>query len=629
MCGIAGTIGRDLPDDAIGRAMADAIRYRGRDAERTWTDGRQARLLHSRLSIIALADGDQPMRDPTGRYTIVYNGEVYNYVELREAYRKAGATFRTASDTEVVLQGYVLKGAAVCQDLIGMFALAIWDSHERTLFLARDRLGKKPLYYAQLGERFHFASTIDAFHAIPGWTSRLLPSAMDLYVRLGSFPNDLTIFEQANALPPGCCAVVRPGDAAPRIERYWQLRFDNKQRLSTTDAVDAYEAVLTDAIRVRLRADVPLALTFSGGVDSGTIATLCARKLNRSPDCYTIDYDTLDDPSAETAIARQAAEHLGLPWRHIQYDYRRDLFADAGHACQAFDQPCSQLAMAYSQRLYDTIGPLAKVVLCGNGADELFTGYVGDEQIRARDRTRELVRLLPGAIRRRLPKRLRPFVDRFMPEPADLARYQGGYLADGVRAWPADDRAVAQVARIVEEIEAAGVDSHLDLRQFMGVHFFGADANFRLPDITGLRGQVEVRSPFLDHRVVEFAAQLPGDLKVGREPGPGQVKFLPKRLYERYVPREIAWSTKKGMAMNVRFGDAFATEPAFAAAAERSLDRLAPAGIDAAPIRAAWTQFTADLRANRRPSPAAGTAMSGFMLGLWLAREPLALSQAA
>lgn len=629
MCGIAGMIGPSLPPEFVGPSMADAIRFRGRDGESTWTDGNRVRLLHARLSIIALADGGQPMQDVSGRYTIVYNGEIYNYIELREAYAKAGAQFRTASDTEVVLEGFKLKGAKVCDDLNGMFVLAIWDAQEGRLFIARDRLGKKPLFYMIIGERFYFASTLDAFRAIPGWTGRLLPSALDLYVRLGWFPNDLTVYEQARALPPATYAFVRPGDTALRIERYWQLRFDAKQRLDMAAAMEAYETLLTDAIRIRLRADVPVALTFSGGVDSGTIAAICAKRLNRALTCYTIDYHTDDEPSAETAIAGRVAQHLGLPWRHVQYAYREDLFADARYACQAFDQPCSQLAMAYSQRLYETIAPLAKVVLSGNGADELFTGYVGDHDIYARDRSRDLVRLLPRALRRALPRRLKNLVDRFLPEPRDLAVYQASYLFDGLRQWPNDDRAVAQVTTILEQIEAAGVNSHLDLRQFMGLHFFGADANFRLPDITGLRAQVEVRAPFLDYRMAEFAASLPSALKVADARDPRSAKHLPKSVYERFVPSDIARSDKKGMAMNVRFGDSFATDPTFAAAAERSLERLPDAGIDVAPVRAAWAAFTADLRANRRPSPAAGKAMSGFMLGLWLGREPLVEPQAA
>lgn len=620
MCGIAGTVAVELPGSDPG--MRDAIRYRGRDSQDQWTDGRHARLYHARLSIIALSDGGQPMHDATGRYTIAYNGEIYNYLELRDSYRRQGARFRTNSDTEVILEGFRLLGPSVFSDLNGMFALAIWDSQERRLFLARDRLGKKPLFWTALGGRFYFASTLDAFRDLPGWTGRLMPSAINLYARLGSFPNEMTVFDQAQALPPASWSVLRVGQTVPTVERFWRPQFADKARVTLAEAEDEYEALLTDAIRLRLRADVPLALTFSGGVDSGTIAAISARKLNRALDCYTIDYHTEESPSQETEVARRAAAHLGLSWRHLQYEYRRNLFADAAYACQAFDQPCNHLAMAYSQRLYEAIKPHATVVLSGNGADELFTGYVGNEQVYRRDRIRALARLVPAGLRARLPRYARSMLERLLPAPVDLARIQTDYLRDGLSGFESDDRAVAAVVRIAEDIESSGVSSHLDLLQFMGVSFFGAEANLRLPDITGLRAQVEVRSPFLDYRMVEFAARLPGAFKVGSARDAGKVKLLPKRVYERFVPRDIAWSAKKGMAMNVKFD--FDGDPAFQAMGQQALDGVEAAGLEAGHFRAALAQLTRDFRAGNLLSAAAGTAMAGVMLGLWLARRPVA-----
>jgi asparagine synthase (glutamine-hydrolysing) len=506
-----------------------------------------------------------------------------------------------------------------------MFAFAIWDRHERKLFLARDRFGKKPLFWTMLGGRFYFASTIDAFTAVPDWTGRILPSAIALYGRLGAFPNDLTVFEQARALRPGHYATIAPDRLLPKIERYWRLRFPARRYKKFDEAADEYENVLTDAIRLRLRADVPVAITFSGGVDSGTISALAAKQLGTKLTCFTIDYDAEDDPSAETAVAKAAATHLGLDWKYLHYDYRRILFDDAIHACQAFDQPCNHVAMAYSQRLYDSIRPDATVVLSGGGADELFTGYVGDHLIYRRDQFQRYASLLPASLRRMLPPSLRSLASTHLATREDLIALQSNYLAAGVAPYSSDDPAVMQVSAIMEDLLEAGVESHLDLRQYVSLYFFGSSANFLLPDITGLRAQVEVRSPYLDYRMVELAARLPGHFKVGDAGDPQSVKRLPKAVYERFVPKEIATAPKKGMAMNIKIGDTFAKDARFAQQGERALSRIEDVGLDARDFRAAWANFVSDFQSGKMTSPAAGTAMAGFMLGMWLDRKPVGL----
>ena len=387
MCGIAGFMSDEIsavPEKAR-QVMRNAILYRGKDAKAEWNDGERVQLFHTRLSIIDLKTGDQPMWDASGRYVIVYNGEIYNYRELRQAYGKAGVNFRTESDTEVILEGFRLKGARVCEDLNGMFAFAIWDTVERQLFIARDRLGKKPLYWTWLGSVFCFASTLDAFQGLHGWQSVLSPGNTLFYSMTGTLPRGKTIYKQANALPPACCAFVKLGGSLqPAIRRYWQADYTQKSRRKLSDFLDEYEALLSDAVNIRLRSDVPLALTFSGGVDSGTIAYIAAKKLGQSLSCYTVDYHTDEDPSEETIIAKTVAQRLDLPWHYIHFDYHRQLFDELASAYRFYDQPCHQIALTYSSRLFEAIKPFATVVLSGNGADELFTGYVGDEKTRLR-----------------------------------------------------------------------------------------------------------------------------------------------------------------------------------------------------------------------------------------------------
>jgi asparagine synthase (glutamine-hydrolysing) len=627
MCGIAGYIATELPPrSGIDDVMRSAIRYRGRDSEGEWSDGANARLFHSRLAIISLSDGDQPMMDVSGRFAIVFNGEIYNYVELRQRYKELGAQFRTASDTEVILEGFKLKGPAVCRDLNGMFALAIWDRVERRLFFARDRLGKKPLFWTRQGSRFYFSSTIDAFTSVPGWSGRLLQSAIALYGRLGCFPDDLTVYEQVRALPPASFATVGPSATDVKVVKYWRLMFPAKRKKDFDAAAEEYEAILTDSIRLRLRADVPLALTFSGGVDSGTIAALAAKRLGAQLKCYTIDYDVEEDRSAETDIARQVAAHLGLDWEYLHYDYKESLLADVGDAYQAFDQPCNHMPMAYSQRLYNMIRPYAKVVLSGAGSDEIFTGYIGNEAQLLQDQIRNASRTMSESVRRALPGWLSAQINRMAGRASEFASLERDYLRAGIAQFDPDDPAVRHVEAIVSDILEAGIRSHLDLLQFISLRYYGVSANFLLPDITGLRAQVEVRSPFLDYRIVEFGAALPGAFKVGNAHDSASVKYLPKKVYAKYVPEEIAWASKKGMAMNIRFNEGFALDPRFVQVANDAVVRIGEAGIGVKDFRKALDGYLADVRAGASHLPDAGVALAGLMLGMWLVRKPLVVA---
>lgn len=279
MCGIAGYVGAQTGDNSLlDDRMATAIRFRGRDAEGNWGEPGFVQLFHSRLKIVDPVSGAQPMQDDANRFVIVFNGEIYNYSQLRANYEKLGARFRTRSDTEILLAGYRLKGSDMLKELVGMFAFAIWDRERRTLFLARDHLGKKPLYWYAHADTFFFASTLDAFVNAPGWDGELSRTCLDFYSAVGSFPRGFTAFKRGRELPPGCYAIVRSGKP-PVVDRYWQVKFGNERKQDLATAQEEYEAILTNAIKIRLPIDMPAALTFSGGVDSGTIAAIAARKL--------------------------------------------------------------------------------------------------------------------------------------------------------------------------------------------------------------------------------------------------------------------------------------------------------------------------------------------------------------
>ncbi len=616
MCGIAGLIAQDIrtvPQKAIA-TMRAAILYRGRDEQDEWSDGRNIHLLHSRLSIIDLTTGHQPMWDASRRYVIIFNGEIYNYKELREEYARRGAHFKTRSDTEAILEGFKLKGERVCQDLNGMFAFAIWDTQTRRLFLARDRMGKKPLVWSVISGVFYFASTLDAFRTIPGWSGELSAAAIELYRMIGGFPLDLTAYVQAHALPPASFAWVSVDNLTPQVSCYWRVDFSHKSRQSLPQLLDEYEYLLANAVAIRLRSDVPVALTFSGGVDSGTIAALCAQKLDAPLACYTIDYHTDADPSPETIIAERVARELELRWKHIQFDYHHDLLADLPRTYSFYDQPCIQLALVYSQHLYEAIRPFATVVLSGNGADELFTGYIGDEAVRRQDLDRRArLPFWQRALGLKKPANALPRIWRNNTRAALQARGVTSVSYDAV------DTVVNEIACTMTQ---AGVDSYLDQMMYLNLLSSTGDSNYRLPDISGLAAQVEVRSPYLDHRMIEFAAQLPHQFKVGDPSSSSANKYLPKIFYEKLVGKEIAWSRKKGMGFNLRWDKSIASDVNFLKTFECAYAALDAAGLDATPFRRAWQKYIAEKLAGIEFPATAGEMMSGFMFGMWLSRVP-------
>jgi asparagine synthase (glutamine-hydrolysing) len=619
MCGIAGFLASGEAYSAANRqapALQQAIRYRGRDAEGEWADQVRVHLLHSRLTVIDAASGGQPMASGDGRFVIVFNGEIYNYTELRLDYARAGASFRTNSDTEVILEGYRLKGAEVCRDLNGMFAFAIWDRDAKTLFLARDRLGKKPLFWTELGGALFFASTLDAFTRLPGWDARLSPAALGLYSLLGAFPGEATIYANANALPAASWAMISPTALRPQPSRYWRMQFPASKRGNLASHLVEYEELLTDAVRIRLRSDVPVALTFSGGVDSGSIAAVASKRLGADLSCFTVDYHTEDDPSEETINAQRAARQLGLDWHYIHFDYHTRLLDDLSEAYSNYDQPNQQMALAYSHHLYQAIKPHATVVLSGNGADELFTGYVGDERIRRRD--------VAMTIARPLRPLLRHFSDsRFLRFDIPQAYVESVMLEAGQASFdPAVVDAIRpHVVALGEEMAKSGVASMMDLKMWTALNFSTVDANYRVPDVSGLAAQVEVRSPFLDYRMVEFAARLPHRYKVANLFSAGANKYLPKRYYQRWMPADIVWSRKKGMGWNLRWDRSIASDPSFEAAFADAYAKLDERGIPSAQFRSAWRRYVDDLRCGIESPSTAGVMMNGFMLGKWFERQ--------
>jgi asparagine synthase (glutamine-hydrolysing) len=609
MCGIAGVVARDarVANPAVVDGLAAAIRYRGRDAEGRWADA-SAVLLHARLAIMDPEHGAQPMVDASGRYVIAFGGEIHNHDELRRRYEAAGARFRTHCDTEVVLEGFKLRGPAVCDDAVGMFSIAIWDVERRELFLARDRLGEKPLYWSGRDGAVWFSSTCDAFRHCPGWTGALSQRGLAEYSAAGSFRWDRTIYHDVRALPPGTWAVVRPGDESVVPQRYWQLQFRPDHGRSVAETRLRYDEILSEAVDLRLGADVPVAITFSGGVDSGTVAAMAAASGRPFP-CFTFDHDSPGDRSEETDRAREVAALLGMPWRFCHYDYRATFPQDLGDAYAAFDQPSWQPELVHLHQVATLIRPSAPVALTGGGADELFNGYRGDERLRRLDLVRSALTRL-GA-RAALGDRLDPV--------HHLAARMRIALAGG----PVPDaRAELELSinELRESAAAAGAQSALDLKTFHTLTWSNAESLYRAPDIAGLSAGVEFRAPFLDHRVVEFATTLPAHMRVRRPWTAAANKWIAKERYAEFVGHDVAYAPKLNMGANL-FWDLELGRSAWRGLVDEALDELDTAGLDTSGPRRAWSVYVSDVAADRAPSTYT-LAIRWLMLGLWLRRRP-------
>ena len=550
MCGIAGCIASDISSihEPTFSHMKKAISYHGKDDEGEWTDGGHVYFCHSRLSIIDIDTGHQPMTDSSGRYAIVYNGEIYNYIELKEEYKKQGAAFKTQSDTEVILEGFKLKGHEICRDLNGMYAFAIWDCKEKRLFMARDRLGKKPLFWAASEKSLFFSSTLDSFHGIEGWNGELSRPGIILYQTTGAFLGNYTVYKNATSFPAASYAYVSLHNLRPDITRYWSLDFSKKYRNKLNNLIEQYEDILTDAVRIRLRSDVPLALSFSGGVDSGTIAAICTRKLNAKIKSFVIDYHTEENASEDVLNAVKVAEHLGLDLQFINYDYGKKLMDELDRAYHFYDQPCQLLPLVYIFHLYEAMKSYATVVLSGNGADELFTGYIGDQSVRQKDIILSATRWLHPIFMKTRFKHY--FYTPFPKAFAEILKNQASGF-DGDTA--AIDEANTAIDRFINGAIECSVRSVLDMKMYYNIFCSTAAANYILSDISGLAAQVEVRSPYLDYRMVEFAAKLPHHYKVRNIFTSGSNKYLPKRYYAKYVANRLAWSRKKWLSYNMPF----------------------------------------------------------------------------
>jgi asparagine synthase (glutamine-hydrolysing) len=629
MCGISGHISFDEnPFPGAVARLTSQIGHRGPDDHGLWVSpGGECVLGHARLSIIDLsALGHQPMVDPLTGNAIAFNGEIYNYRDLRKACEVAGDRFRSQSDTEVILALYRRHGPECLAQLRGMFAIALWDAREQRLFLARDRVGKKPLNYALTASGLIFCSEIHPLSRHPAVSREMDLEATELYLQLQAVPAPWSIYRQVRKLPPAHMAIFDRNGL--RIERYWNVDYRNKVQLNEEEALEALEDKLTEAVRLRMISDVPLGALLSGGVDSSVVVALMA-KLSGEP-IRTFSIGFREEAFNELPWAERAARVCGT-------DHHPEIVAgDVEHLlpllARHYGEPYADSSAIPSFHVSRVARQHVSVALNGDGGDELLGGYaryaVADHAIRTGTTVgrllgpRGLIALMPfWANARSFPARaLRRLArDVMSPEMGGLLMFMG-YWNDRMRAelmGPHAASGLLQTWRMRWLSEAfENASNPIDRMLWLDNRTYLPDDLMVKMDIASMHCGLETRSPLLDHEVVEFCASLPVRFKVQQRTG----KYLLKRLAEKYYPRDFVHRRKMGFGIPVA---QWLRGPLKPHVESVILDAALMEPLNMATIRGAWSRLNAG-DGNATADAEAGRIWSLLMFGQWrlLERNP-------
>ena len=561
MCGIVGNVlarADRTPDLAVLKRMNDRIAHRGPDDEGFLVQG-PAGLGMRRLKIIDLTTGHQPMAGEEGRVSVVFNGEIYNYRELRENLGARGHAFTTRSDTEVIVHGYEERGLASVGDLEGMFAFAIWDAPARTLVLARDRLGIKPLYYAVLPDQIVFASELKALVEHPAIDRTLDLTALSRYLAHEYVPAPHSIFRAIRKLAAGHWLTY--SDGRVKIEPFWDVHFRRDGAIGEADAVEALRGALDLSVRQHLVSDVPLGVFLSGGIDSSAVAAFAARHFPGRLKTFSIGFE---DPSFdETSHARGVARALDTD-HHEEILGPRVALDLVARLPELLDEPLGDASLLPTFLLSRFTRRSVTVALSGDGGDELFAGYPTYQA----HRLARALELVPHWVRRGL---LRPVVER-LPVSLDnlsfdfrLKRFMAGMDFGPVErhaAWlgsftPAEQLALftpdalarmemaPSYAAFHEMLAHAPSASGLERMLYLDLKGYLGEGVLAKVDRASMACSLEVRVPLLDRRVVELAASLPMRLKLRGF----TTKYVFKRALSSVLPREVLERRKKGFGV--------------------------------------------------------------------------------
>lgn len=539
--------------------MSAAIAHRGPDGCGIWeAPSGRAVLAHRRLAIIDLQTGQQPMLSPAGDAGVSFNGEIYNYIEIRDALLAAGQTFSSASDTEVLLRSYAVYGDACVDHFRGMFAFAIWDDSRQRLLLARDRLGKKPLFYTIEDGSLYFASTLAALRTSAPHPAALSDEAIYAYLSLGYVPAPLTAYRGYSKLEAASLLTI-DCDGRRSTTRYWSSsRVSGHFAGSFSDAVEASEAVIGEAVRLRLRSDVPLGVFLSGGIDSSLIAALAARQNSHPVSTFAVGFDVRE--ADEALHASDVARHLGTDHRSIQAS--PDLLAMLPSLIEQFGEPFADSASLPLAALAQATRKHVTVALSGDGGDEAFGGY---DWYRSAARLRRMTRLIGWTGFLSVARGGMAGINRLLGGLPTLDRATRALLALSARDaavqyaslrvlfGPSELGALMEAGEAVRSApieylaNAYRATSGDSLRQMRATDIATLLPESLMPkvDVATMAHALEARAPLLDHVVVEFGLSLPEKFLVD---GSGGKRVL-RTLLKRYLPNEMVERPKHGFTV--------------------------------------------------------------------------------
>ena len=562
MCGIVGIFdiqGSTEIDRNLLSRMNESQFHRGPDEGGLHTEPGLG-FGHRRLSIIDLSSGQQPMHSQDGNVVLTYNGEVYNFPDLRQELEALGYSFKTHCDTEVILYAWQAWGEACVEHLRGMFAFAIWDRPKQTLFLARDRLGVKPLFYAELPNgQFIFGSELKALKQHPLLPKEVDPTAIEDYFGFGYIPDPKTIYRGVYKLEPGYCLMIKRGQQGYRPRQYWDVKF---QPASVADAAQAGEELierLREAVKIRMMADVPLGAFLSGGVDSSGVVALMA---GLSPDPVNTCSISFGDPKFnESQFAAQVAERYHTAHRVEQVD--PDDFSLIDKLSGLYDEPYADSSALPTYRVCELAKKQVTVVLSGDGGDENLAGY---RRYRWHTYEERMRGLLPDALRVPLFSTLgsvypkldwAPKVLRAKTTLESIGRdSMAGYfhsvsvLSNDMRSQLFSNSLKSelqgyQAIEVFRRYREQAPDNPLSMVQYLDLKTYLAGDILTKVDRASMAHALEVRVPLLDHKLVEWMATLPPDLKLQGREG----KYIFKKALEPYLPSDILYRPKMGFSV--------------------------------------------------------------------------------
>lgn len=543
-------------DQARLEQARDLMYPRGPDDAGLYTIG-VANFGFRRLAILDLtAAGHQPMVSLDGQVELVFNGEIYNYQSLRTELQKTYA-FRSDTDTEVILNGYLTWGwSKILQRIDGMFAIAIWDNRKRTLYAARDRVGKKPFFYQKTAKSLYFASTLNALRALMTTTPEVEPIALDAYLTYQAIPAPLTVYKEVRQLPPAHQLIYQEDDKRLEVNRYWDVRYDQKTQQSEAEILDELDTLVCQAVRRRLISDVPLGAFLSGGVDSSLVVAMMAREKSEPVDVIVMGFD--DPVYDERPYARQVAQHLSANKVNLhEHLLTPNAVTDLPEIIWQYGQPLADVSIVPTYYVAKAARKHVTVVLNGDGGDELFAGY-----------SRPIVAGAAAPYRQVLPAPLRFMfgqwssgIDKGLLKNFSMLATAGqGTAAEAFvynRAFrlhrnEAYTETLLQALKgyhpdtLYREVwERAKATDDVDRALYGDFTTYLPDQLLTKMDVSTMACSLEARSPLLDVSLIEYAARIPTKNRIKGY----TTKYLLKRLAERYVPREVLYRRKRGFVM--------------------------------------------------------------------------------